>query len=83
MVERKKINWLLILQGWAMLWVVIGHASLGKVGEGPEWENALFRFAYSFHMPLFIFVSGYLFNMTRLSNTRVGGYKWLSINTLG
>lgn len=25
---RRKINWLLILQGWAMLWVVIGHAPL-------------------------------------------------------
>ena len=23
-----KINWLLILQAWAMLWVVIGHSRL-------------------------------------------------------
>lgn len=26
-----------------------------------------FRFAYSFHMPLFIMISGYLFNMTRIA----------------
>ena len=65
---KKKINWLLILQGWAMLWVVIGHAFLGKPGEGPEWENALFHFAYSFHMPLFMLVSGWLFYMTRLAD---------------
>lgn len=66
MAEKKKINWLLILQGWAMLWVVIGHAFLGKPGEGPQWENELFNFAYSFHMPLFMLVSGWLFYLTRL-----------------
>lgn len=62
----KKINWLLILQGWAMLWVVIGHSFLGVAGEGPKWENTLFRFAYSFHMPLFMLLSGWLFYRTRL-----------------
>ena len=66
MGSKKKINWLLILQGWAMLWVVIGHAFLGKPGEGPEWENALFHCAYSLHMPLFMLVSGWLFYLTRL-----------------
>ena len=69
MAGKKKINWLLILQGWAMLWVVIGHACLGEAGHGPEWENALFHFAYSFHMPLFIMVSGYLFHYTRISDS--------------
>ena len=73
MAERRKINWILILQGWAMLWVVIGHAFLGKAGKGPEWENMLFHFAYSFHMPLFMLVSGYLFYMTRMAETRLGG----------
>ena len=63
-----KINWISILQGWAMLWVVIGHAPLGEPGNGPEWENALYSFAYSFHMPLFMLISGYLFNLTRLSS---------------
>ena len=66
MAKIKKINWLLILQGWAMLWVIIGHSSLGVAGEGPEWENVLFHFAYSFHMPLFMMVSGWLFYRTRL-----------------
>lgn len=62
----KRINWLLILQGWAMLWVVIGHAPLGDPGAGPAWETALYRIAYSFHMPLFMLVSGWLFYRTRL-----------------
>lgn len=62
----RRINWLLILQAWAILWVVIGHANLGEPGQGPEWENVLYRFAYSFHMQLFMFISGYLFYCTRL-----------------
>ena len=57
-----------------MLWVVIGHAPLGEPGGGPTWENVLYNFAYSFHMPLFMLVSGWLFYLTRLrSNTRDGG----------
>lgn len=78
MAGKKRINWLLILQGWAMLWVVIGHAFLGVAGEGPAWENALFHFAYSFHMPLFMLVSGWLFYLTRLRvcETNGGGQIW-------
>ena len=63
----KRINWLLILQGWAMLWVVTGHAPLGEPCTGPLWETMLYRFAYSFHMPLFMLVSGWLFYRTRIS----------------
>ncbi len=68
----KRINWLLILQGWAMLWVVIGHAPLGNPGAGPAWETALYRIAYSFHMPLFMLVSGWLFYRTRLAGSVAG-----------
>lgn len=60
-----------------MLWVVIGHAFLGVADEGPKWENALFHFAYSFHMPLFMLVSGWLFYFTRLRDSDAsGGAKW-------
>lgn len=67
MAEKKKINWLLILQGWAMLWVVVGHSFIGQTGERPVYVDRLFDFAYSFHMPLFMLVSGWLFFLTRLS----------------
>lgn len=78
MANNKKINWLLILQGWAMLWVVVGHSPIGEAGHGPVWENALYHFAYSFHMPLFMLVSGWLFYLTRLSESGLsgGGKKW-------
>lgn len=67
-MATKKINRILILQGWAILWVVIGHAPLLPIHEMPQpvYVSLLYDIAYSFHMPLFIFVSGYLFRMTRI-----------------
>ena len=67
-----KINWLLILQGWTMLWVVLGHSPLGEPGDGPLWENVIYNAAYSFHMSLFMLISGYLFYLTRLKATEAG-----------
>lgn len=62
METNKKITWLLILQGWAMLWVVIGHAGpANHIEEFPHFAQILWNFAYSFHMALFIFISGFLF----------------------
>ena len=67
-MSTKKINRILILQGWAILWVVIGHAPLLPIHEMPQpvYVSLLYDIAYSFHMPLFIFISGYLFRMTRI-----------------
>lgn len=74
MASSKKLTWLLLLQAWAMLWVVIGHAPLteptGNVGFDSiayTLSKWLFSFAYSFHMPLFIMISGYLFYRTRIA----------------
>lgn len=72
-MTNKKITWLLILQGWTMLWVVIGHSPLPILQTSTEESyilanisNILKSFAYSFHMPLFIMISGYLFYITRI-----------------
>lgn len=50
-----------------MLWVVIGHAPLDSASGNPIVVQWLYDFAYSFHMPLFVFVSGYLFHLTRIA----------------
>lgn len=78
---KKKINWLLILQGWAMLWVVIGHSPL-SLDNMPPYVEVLHKIAYSFHMPLFIAISGYLFQLTKLSrlNGSMGGGKLCGYN---
>lgn len=65
-----------------MLWVVIGHAFLGKHNAGPEWETMLGNFAYSFHMPLFMLVSGWLFFLTRLKANGSGGGKFWSYSEI-
>ena len=56
-----------------MLWVVIGHSPLSVTAFASSFdadchECALFlkKVAYSFHMPLFIMISGYLFYITRI-----------------
>lgn len=57
-----------------MLWVVIGHSPLSVTAFASVFdvdchECALFlkKIAYSFHMPLFIMISGYLFYITRVN----------------
>lgn len=66
-----KVLWLSIIQGWAILLVVIGHVNAFDYGPGAgtmypasEWIH---RFCYAFHMPLFMFVSGGLLYLTRIS----------------
>jgi fucose 4-O-acetylase-like acetyltransferase len=50
------IDW---LKAFAIVLVVSGHAIQYSLGRDFD-SNILFRLIYSFHMPLFIFISGYL-----------------------
>lgn len=68
---NRRINWLLILQGWAMLWVVIGHSGpSATLDDYPAYAAYIRDVAYSFHMYLFVTISGFLFFLTRLDNKR-------------
>ena len=66
MGEKKKIEWLAVLQGFSMLLVVIGHVMLTNKSNDPTTPIAteIQRVIYTFHMPLFIFISGWLFYFT-------------------
>ena len=55
-------NWLLILQGWSILWIVLGNTYLNLSGNEPEWVSTLLRTAYTFHLPLLMFTSGCIFS---------------------
>lgn len=55
-----------VIKGVAIILVVMGHCI--QYGSGYDWmtsgvffDNYLFKTIYSFHMPLFMLVSGYLF----------------------
>lgn len=57
MASKQRLVWLDNLKGVLILLVVLGHCIQHTSNE---YEiNLLFRYIYSFHMPLFIFVSGY------------------------
>lgn len=42
---RKKITWLLLLQGWTMLWVVIGHAPLSIADFSATFDASCHEYA--------------------------------------
>lgn len=53
----KRIVGIDIMQGIAMVLVVLGHHRFDFM---PEWYMRMFYWIYTFHMPLFIFISGFL-----------------------
>lgn len=70
--QRYIIQWLSILQGWSMLLVVIGHVVLTDNISDQEYpiSSYIYQVIYSFHMPLFIFTSGWLLYYTSLSKNK-------------
>lgn len=48
------------VKGVAALLVVVGHIIQCIICKEDPFENMVFRIIYSFHMPLFMFISGYL-----------------------
>ena len=48
---NKRIEWIDTLRGFAMFYVILGHAFVTK-------SNFIRKYIYSFHMPLFFFISG-------------------------
>jgi len=68
MKNKTQLNYIEILRAFATVLVVIGHAlcvCLGawghKVFINEGMGYILFKWIYSFHMPLFAFITGYLF----------------------
>ena len=47
-----------LLKGFAIILVVLGHSV--QFLSNNNFEDPLFKFIYSFHMPLFMFLSGYV-----------------------
>lgn len=51
-----------LIKGFAIILVVFGHAIQYLLGEAMD-NSIVFRVIYSFHMPLFIWVSGYTYGL--------------------
>lgn len=65
-MEKQRIVYLDNLKFFLILVVVIGHAIYD--GDGNNIEKGIYLFIYSFHMPLFLFVSGFFHKNENISN---------------
>ena len=61
MTNEKRLGWIDIAKGIGIMLVVLGHTIVPGLREKYDVANFLWTFIYSFHMPLFFFLSGYLF----------------------
>lgn len=63
MVIQYRNNSIDSLKGFLIFLVVLGHVLLGSLDDNP-----LRYLIYSFHMPVFFFISGYLLNVEKLQS---------------
>lgn len=70
---KKRDSFIDSLKGIAILLVVIGHVVVSMFGEDEAEQNIIFRICYSFHMPLFMAISGFLTG----GGTDARNLKWL------
>ena len=62
MIQKRESMYLNIVKGIAILLMLWGHAiQICIKDDSITFENNVFQFIYSFHMPLFMLLSGYLF----------------------
>ena len=60
-MEQKRNDSIDFVKGVLIIFVILGHVVLGTISG-----NLIRGVIYSFHMPLFLFVSGYMINLDRL-----------------
>ena len=60
MMEKERLKSIDYLKGIAIMLVVLGHTIQMMKGSDAAYHDRLFNYIYSFHMPVFMFVSGYV-----------------------
>ena len=63
--QNKRIDWIDMLRGLAIVCVILGHRQYGTSGILAEY---FVPEIYSFHIPLFFFVSGLVFSVSKYKN---------------
>ena len=63
--QRKYYEQVDVLRGFAIMLVILGHAVAKEniVTSGNVFCNTLYNYIYSFHMPLFFVISGFVFSV--------------------
>lgn len=65
--KNNRINWIDMAKGYGIILVIIGHVNFCNSNNLPHWMELLLCEIYSFHMPLFFMISGYLLNVKKYS----------------
>lgn len=74
--KNKRLDYLDVAKGIGILLVILGHCQLGRIGE-------VHSLIYSFHMPLFFFVSGVCFsNKYDFTSLAVKRFKQMILPTI-
>ncbi|MFI3318918.1 MAG: acyltransferase family protein [Rikenellaceae bacterium] len=72
MTDRQTRNYAIdIAKAICIILVVIGHY---QPSNSPQWYLAIVNIIYSFHMPLFMFASGYVYMMTKRDDESYLGF---------
>lgn len=80
---NKRLKKFDLLKGILIILVILGHAMNYSFND--VWNNKLFNCIYSFHMPLFIFLSGYFFKSCLKKNIKemlINKYQRLMMPTI-
>lgn len=72
-MNTKRLDWIDIAKGIGIILVVLGHTLVPQVRE-TGLAGFLWIFIYNFHMPLFFFLSGYLFEKGLFHYTNKGKF---------
>lgn len=76
-VNTNRLVWADSLKGWLIVLVVLGHAIQNVLGAHCE-SSRLWNMIYSFHMPAFMAVSGYL-GFNSINRKGEGRNKWMPL----
>lgn len=61
MVKCERVEWVDICKGFAIILVVLGHSIRPEMMQNSILCSIIYNFIYSFHMALFMVLSGIVF----------------------
>lgn len=61
---NERIRWLDTAKGFGIICVVLGHCLISSMRSHTDSCSLVYEFIYSFHMPFFVFLSGYSFSLS-------------------
>lgn len=77
MKELKRLNYIDIAKGFAVLFVILGHSLRETMRIDHYWCDFLYGFVYRFHVPLLFILSGMSYALTKQNNLELASLKYV------